>query len=274
MGKTENSVWAVMTDRPRSHRLLAWRLAAVAMVALAGCTTQQPPALQAKPDVPEQSAASQTAAAKMVRVGAAHTNKFLNYTQTEGLRNILGGARGIFIAPDMGGGYFIAGVNSGAGFLMRRHGEHWSDPVFFNLTETSAGLQIGVKQSDVIVLLMTDTAVNNFVNGSLRVGGSGGITLGTVGLSVTGAGGTDGGLELLIISSSQGLALGSGIATIHTQPNATLNSQAYGPAIDTRQILAASGDTYSPARELRRGLADMVRRAWGKPSVVGDQQGP
>jgi len=152
-------------------------------------TKSPPPAPQQKSPVPEVQLTPQNAAEKMVQVGERHVNKFLNYDQAEGLRNMLGGARAVFVAPNMGGGAFIAGINSGSGFLMLRHGEDWSDPVFYNLTETSAGWQLGLKQSDVIVLLLTDKAVENFVKGNMRVGGSGGITLGIFGLSASGAGG-------------------------------------------------------------------------------------
>jgi lipid-binding SYLF domain-containing protein len=198
----------------------------------------------------------------MIDVGEAHTDKFLNYSQVEGLRNMLGGARGIFIAPNTGGGALIAGVNTGTGFLMRRHGDAWSDPVFFDLTETSAGLQVGIKKSDVIVLLMTDTAVNNFVNGTMRVGGSGGITLGAYGMSISGAGGLNGGLELLIISATQGVSLGGGVASITPKLDAALNAQAYGSNADAKAILAGTGGKYAPARKLREDLTRMVCQAW------------
>jgi lipid-binding SYLF domain-containing protein len=213
-------------------------------------------------------AAPKTPADKMIDLGETHTDKFLNYSQTEGLRNMLGGARAIFIAPNTGGGAFIAGVNTGTGFLLRRHGESWSDPVFFDLTETSAGLQLGIKKANVIVLLMTDTAVNNFVNGSMRVGGSGGITLGAYGMSVSGAGGIDGGLELLIISSSQGVSLGGGVATITPKFDKQLNEQAYGPEWGAKAILGAPGGKFASAQKLREDLTRMVRKAWDQEGTA------
>ena len=206
-----------------------------------------------------------TAAAKMVDVGKGHCDKFMNYSQTAAMRNMLGGARAVFIAPDVGGGSLLVGVDNGSGFLLKRHGEDWSDPVFYTLSETSAGEQLGITSAHVIVLLMTDMAVTNFVNGNTVIGGTGGITIGSYGIGISGAGGTSGGLEMLIISTSQGFSLGGGVATIKTQPNASLNAQAYGQNADLKAILAKPGGKYAPALGFRKDLTQMVLHAWDIP---------
>jgi lipid-binding SYLF domain-containing protein len=211
---------------------------------------------------------SDTAAGQMIELGRTKSMGLLNNKQAEGIRNIIGGASGIFIAPNLGGGSLIVGVDAGTGFLMRRHGLQWSDPVFYSLTQTSAGFQIGVKNAHVIVLLMTDTAMKEFTSGNMKIGGSGGITVGTYGISVSGAGALDSGLELLIISSSQGIAIGGGLATIDPTPARELNQQAYGPDPDPRTILSIPGGRYVPAAALRDDLTAIVSKAWGLPKIL------
>jgi len=49
--------------------------------------------------------------------------------------------------------------------VLRRHGQEWSDPVFLSLSEYSAGRQIGVKESALIMIMMTDVAVDDLVKG-------------------------------------------------------------------------------------------------------------
>jgi lipid-binding SYLF domain-containing protein len=218
------------------------------LIGLSGCAAKGPEA--------------QTPAGQMIEHSQAHVDQFLNYTQTEGLRNMLGGARGIFVAPSAGGGAFLVGGGSGTGFLMRRHDDDWSDPVFFNLTLVVGGTEMGVKSSRVIMLLMTDTAVDNFINGTSVVGGNGGITVGVFGLSISGAGGPQGGLEMLIISTSQGVSIGGGAASIVPTLAKDLNTQVYGPKMDPKKILAMPGGDYAPARKLRQHLTNMVRHAW------------
>src|SRR6478752_4307629 len=65
----------------------------------------------------------QTVAAKMVEQGATNAQNFLNHSQTEGVRNMLGGVRGVFIAPSVMGGAAVVGYETGTGFLMCRHGK-------------------------------------------------------------------------------------------------------------------------------------------------------
>jgi lipid-binding SYLF domain-containing protein len=233
-----------------------------ALLLVTGCGGKPQPTTEQKQIHP-----SATAAGQMVELGRTRSMKLLNNPQAEGIRNIVGGASGIFIAPNLGGGSLILGVDSGTGFLMRRHGTQWSDPVFYSLTQTSAGFQIGVKNAHVIVLLMTDTAVKEFTSGSMKIGGSGGITVGTYGISVSGAGALDSGLELLIISSSEGLSLGGGVATIDPNPAKELNQQAYGPDPDLKAILSVPGEKYVPAAGLRNDLTAIVSKAWGLPTT-------
>jgi lipid-binding SYLF domain-containing protein len=212
------------------------------------------------------SSSSGTAAAVMLTSGSAHADRFLAHDQSAGLRNMLGGARGAFIAPNVEGGAFLAGMESGAGYLMRRHGSDWSDPDFYNLTRTSAGTRIGIEDQHVIVLLMTDMAVDNFVNGTMEIGGTGGFTIANYGLSVTGAGGVSGGLELLIVSSSEGAFLGGGALTTKSSLATALNQQAYGPGMDPKAILAVHGGKYAPATPARKKLTEMVVKAWNVPA--------
>jgi lipid-binding SYLF domain-containing protein len=235
-------------------------LLGLVLVGLNGCGGKAQEAAGGKPEP-----VADTAAAQMVGLGKGHVDKFMNYSQTAAMRNMLGGARAVFIAPDVGGGSLLVGVDSGSGFLLQRHGEDWSDPVFFTLTEDSAGEQLGIKESHVIVLLMTDMAVKNFVAGNMQVGGTGGITIGAYGMGISGAGGVDGGLELLIISTTQGFSLGGGVATIQPKINTALNAQAYGERVDPKEILAVPGGKYAPARSFRKDLTTMVLHAWDIP---------
>jgi lipid-binding SYLF domain-containing protein len=115
-------------------------IATVAFLATGGYSHHSAPQTEA------QIEGTDTTAARMVALGADHAESFLKHSQTEGIRNMLGGARGVFIAPSITGGAALIGYESGTGFLLRRHGKDWSDPVFFTLSGTSAGWQIGGKE--------------------------------------------------------------------------------------------------------------------------------
>ncbi len=239
-----------------------WRsvgsLICIAFVAAAtqGCTHTPPP-------TPAEAAQSEkTVAAQMIKLGTEHTDGFLTHSQTLAIRNMLGGVRGIFVAPDISGGAAFVGVESGTGFVMRRHGATWSDPVFYKLSITSAGWEAGAKSSRMLILMMTDAAVDNFIKGNMEIGGTGGFALGNYGAGASGAGEMKGGLELLILTTNKGAFLGGGWADTKPTPATKLNDDIYGPNANVNAILAAPGGKYAPATELRTRLAKMVAEAW------------
>ena len=78
---------------------------------------------------------------------------------------------------------------------MRRHGQEWSDGVFA-LSFWSAR-QAGAREEQLFILLMTDKAVDNFVNGTVELGGAGGFAVGAWGASVSGSGEIKGGWNRL-----------------------------------------------------------------------------
>jgi lipid-binding SYLF domain-containing protein len=215
-------------------------------------------------DPPQMSEADRQwlAAAEMVERSGARADSILRHSQTEGFRNMLGGVRGVFIAPAIVGGAAILGYRGGTGYLMRRHGKDWSDPVFFSLTDTSAGFQFGGKFERTVILLMTDTAVDNFVAAEMTIGGTGGIAIGPTGIGGSGAGGVSGGLEEIILTSNQGVFFGGGWSGIQPKPEKTINDDIYGANADIRAILDRPGGTYAPAKEIRAKLTQMVTEAW------------
>jgi lipid-binding SYLF domain-containing protein len=239
-----------------SSRVSAVLVALVAMV-LSSCAHTSEPGT-----VADTGSATQTAAKRMVELGAEHGESFLSHSETRAIRNMLGGVRGVFLAPDLTTEAAILGIEHGTGFLLRRHGKDWSDPVFVLFSETSVGYQAGVKESHTLILLMTDEAVDNFVKGQIEFGGTGGFAIGTYGLGVSGTGELKGGLEMIILSTNKGVFGGGGWAEVKPVLASTLNDEIYGKNANVTQILAVPGGKYAPAVKVRRVLSQMVAEAW------------
>jgi lipid-binding SYLF domain-containing protein len=249
---------AVSADR--SHGNIVRKVLALSLiVGLTGCANSSKEGSASSANSPESTA-------KMVEFGSDKMEQFLSHGDTEALKNMLGGARGVFIAPFMSGEAAFLGMDNGNGYLMRRHGKEWSDPVFFKLTEYSLGYQAGAKESHMLVILMTDEAVDQFVKGKMVIGGKGGFAIGTMGLGASGAGGLKGGLELIIVSTNEGVFLGGGMSTITPVPEKKRNDEIYGSNANPTAILAGNGGKYVPAEKVRAKLSQMVVEAWGIPT--------
>src|SRR5215472_17237065 len=97
---------------------------------------------------------------------------FLTNPKWQAVRNLLGGARAIFIVPhDIQGGFLLT-ASGGDGVLLRRHGQSWSDPVFLHIASMGVGLEAGGENQSLVMVIMTDAGVDQLVEGAARMGGS------------------------------------------------------------------------------------------------------
>jgi lipid-binding SYLF domain-containing protein len=179
----------------------------------------------------------------------------------EGVKNLIGSAKAVVIAPSFKSASLIVGYEKGTAVLLVRKGEDWSDPAFVTMSMASVGFQGGVKDSEVLMLILTRSAVDKFVGGVGQVSGTGGFALGSFGVGAAGSGSLSGGVEIMTVETSEGLALGSGLAQLKVAPNNDLNRSAYGNAADLKTVLAGDGKL-KDAEALRSMLKEAVKHSW------------
>ncbi len=91
---------------------------------------------------------------------AAH---LINHMQQDpNLAQLLSEARGVFIVPHYGKAGFIVGAQGGDGVVLARHDGRWTDPAFFNIGGGSIGWQAGASGGSIVMILMTQRAVDRF----------------------------------------------------------------------------------------------------------------
>ncbi|WP_420405022.1 lipid-binding SYLF domain-containing protein [Nisaea sp.] len=189
-----------------------------------------------------------------------YVNRLLKDERWAGARNLIGAAKGVAIITDVKKASFIVGYESGNGVILSRHGEDWSDPIAIRMSATSLAFQAGAQEADIIMVILTRSALNELVEGIFKVGGSGGFALGEWGAGGRAGGSISGGVEVLTLSISEGLFLGGGIEGMNIALNEDANNGAYGESVG--EVLAKPGGETQGAVGLREALSKAVRQSW------------
>ncbi len=114
-------------------------------------------------------------------------------------------AKGVLIVPRLIKGGFIVGGEGGNGVLMVRRRSGWSDPAFYVIGAASFGLQVGLEQSELILLVMTEKGLNGIMQDQFKIGAQAGITVVTLGSGVEGALAGPNVPDIVVWSSTTGL---------------------------------------------------------------------
>lgn len=139
-------------------------------------------------------------------------------------------AKGILIIPKYIRGGFIVGAESGSGVLSIKSELGWSPPCFVNYSSGSLGIQLGVQSSEIIFLLMTQKAVDSFLNNKMTMGVDVSVAFGKSGTTVGKAKSPTLAGDIFYYASTRGLFAGGsikggGLTTLHD-----LNGQFYQDA--------------------------------------------
>jgi lipid-binding SYLF domain-containing protein len=214
--------------------------------------------------IAQTSATTPNSPVALTQSAANTAETFFSKPQWQAIRNLTGGARGIFIAPNSTSIGFILGSQQGIGVLLSRHGQVWSDPVFIRLSDYDIGFLAGASKSEVMMLILTDSAINQFIDGVSKLSAGGSFAIGEWGVGGIGAGGISGGAQVMTVETSSGLFAGSGLGSMKMSLDRELNSAAYGSGFDVHKTLAASGGRFPAAAGLRRTLSTAVKQSWGR----------
>jgi len=131
-------------------------------------------------------------------------------------RSLLQKAEAIAIFTNVKKGGLIVGGTGGDGVVLRRTGNTWSTPVFYNIGGADVGFQIGVTKTDYIMLFMTPGALKDLLDDNLELGAGVGAVAGPVGTKAGATTNLTGNEAVLTYSNSEGLFAGAtvGGATI------------------------------------------------------------
>jgi len=168
-------------------------------------------------------------------------------------KDLLDKAACAVIVPNVKKGAFIVGAKYGRGFILCRQkkGLGWSAPGAVKVEGGSVGFQIGGSETDVVMLLMNEGAINKLLSSKFTLGGDASAAAGPVGRTSSAA--TDAQLhaEILTYSRARGLFAGVSLEGATLRPDDDANKDMYGKAMSNKDVI----DNAKPSASATRLLA-------------------
>ncbi len=172
--------------------------------------------------------------------------------------NMLQDARAVLIVPALVKGGFIFGAEGGDGVLLRRVGSRgWSSPAFYTMGSASFGLQIGLQKAEIVLLIMSDRALQGIEQNEFKIGAGAGITVVTLSSGAEGATSGKGG-DIVVWTSATGAYGGLTLNGSVIKPRTEWNTTYYGRSVPLSTILA-SGVHNPGSRPLQAELSAAIR---------------
>jgi len=174
------------------------------------------------------------------------------------LRSLMRKARAVLVCPRVFRAGFIIGGSGGGCALVGRdpHGT-WSYPAFYGMGSGSIGFQIGIQDSAIVMLILSEKALAAVMDSQFKFGGDVNLAVATVGIGLEGATTADLGADIVAFSQSRGLFAGISLQGSVLGSRVEWNHAYYGRDLGSRQIIADTSIRNQGAEPLREVLARM-----------------
>lgn len=174
---------------------------------------------------------------------------------------VLSGAKCILVVPDLIKGGFVFGGKHGRGVATCRTSEGWSAPAFVSVGGGSWGLQIGIEDVDLVMLVMNDRGLQHLLSSKFELTGEGSVAAGPVGRHASA--GTDWKMntEVLTYSRSKGVFAGLTLEGAVVEQDNDSTRAIYGKHMSFRNILSGKATTPRSADAFLQAVADAGHQA-------------
>jgi lipid-binding SYLF domain-containing protein len=158
------------------------------------------------------------------------------------------------IAPRIFKAGFFFGGEGGTALLMVRGAHGWSDPAFYTIASATFGLQIGAQESEMILFIQSERALKAVMQDHFKVGANAGLAIATLGSNVQGATTANAGADIIVWASSSGAYAGLTLDGSLIEPKTDADSDYYGRAVTTSDIVLRHDVSSRGAHALREAL--------------------
>jgi lipid-binding SYLF domain-containing protein len=186
----------------------------------------------------------------------------LSTPNTNDRQQMMRQARAVMICPQVfRAGFLLAGAGGNCVLVARDGSGSWSAPAFYVMGSGSVGFQIGIQDSEIIMMILTNKGLGAIMDSQFKFGADASIAIATIGAGVEGD--TTAALRADIVAYSQTRGLFAGIAlngSILTSDTAW-NRAYYGSDLAARQIVMQMQVNNPGANPLRATLGQFGARA-------------
>jgi lipid-binding SYLF domain-containing protein len=186
-------------------------------------------------------------------------NEIMRDPHAGDIKGVARRARAVMVFPRVFRGGFIVGGEGGYGVLLARDAAgNWSSPAFYIIGSGSIGLQIGVSDSQVMLFIMNDRALNAVLQSQFKFGADASIAVATIGAGVEGSTTAAMRADILAVSKSRGLFAGLALeGSILARRNED-NAAYFGRPVSAEQIVLTMEAHNPGADNLRAALTQFA----------------
>lgn len=193
---------------------------------------------------------------ELVDKAALTAEKMVNDPELPTLRETLKQARAVLVAPSLIKGGFLVGAEGGAAVLMVRNKDGgWSAPAFYTLGSGSIGFQVGVQDSEVILVIVTDKGLQAIMDKPFKLGADASVAAGPIGGAGVSAATTAGfGADIYAFANTRGAFAGISLEGTAVIKRDAWNTGYYGKGATPRAILIEGKFSNPATARLRQAM--------------------
>lgn len=175
---------------------------------------------------------------RVVDRARAVVDRMRNDPEMTTLNNLIGQAKAVMIFPSLFKVGLFVGGEGGSGVLVTQGaGARWSAPAFYTIGSASFGLQFGLQESEVILVIMTDKGLEQVLQNQFKLGLNGSVAVGNIGRGIEASTTLAMGADIYAYSNARGLFGGISMGGSLIQSRDEWNENYYGRAATARDIV-------------------------------------
>jgi lipid-binding SYLF domain-containing protein len=178
--------------------------------------------------------------------------------------SLLKRAKAVMVCPQIFKAGFIVGGSGGGCVFVGRSAkgatgpDAWSGPAFYGIGSGSFGLQAGVQDSEVVLVVLTDKGLRSLLDTQFKFGADAGVAVATIGAGVQGSITPALTADIVAFSNNRGLFAGVALDGSVLSSRSEWDQSYYGQSLSSQQIVLEFQGSNPGDAPLKAMLAHIV----------------